>query len=78
MGRIFEIFQICAQLISRSTLQNHFIFLSEVAENMFCGTQQTAHELRGFQNRDIRISIEKLPLSVPRTGIFDILGVCQM
>ena len=34
--------------------------------------------MRGFQNRDIRISIEKWPLSVPRIVIFDLLGVPPM
>ena len=40
----WEIFQICAPVISRSTQQNHFKFLSELSESLFCGTQQTAHE----------------------------------
>ena len=37
--------QICGHEIKKSTQENHFIFFSELNEVLFCGTQQTAHEL---------------------------------
>ena len=65
----WEIFQICAPVISKSTQQNHLKFLSELSETFFFGTQQTAHELL-TQKKKFSLSEKKKNMLFPKINGF--------